>query len=110
MTGGFPELSGSYPDPQFYVAERVESSPETAMSSSFNATTGRMDAQAEATPPVPTRGVADAPPPRRFGASAPRPAPANWRGCGYRRPWKTPNGGRAAQGAAAAKETLGTKS
>ncbi len=58
------------------------------MSSSFNAAGGPGDAPAAALD-GPAR------PSRVFDASALRPAPANWRGCGYRRTRTTQNGGRA---------------
>jgi hypothetical protein len=73
------------------------------MSSSLHAAAGPDDVQAA---PLSTPSALleiEMLTPRHIGEDAPRPAPANWRGCGYRRTWATQNGGRA-KGAAAAKE------
>lgn len=68
------------------------------MISSLNAATSPVDAQEGA---MPLGAVS----PHRDGAvlwfgeddeTGPRPAPANWRGCGYRRRRTTLNGGRTA--------------
>ena len=68
------------------------------MTFTLDAATSSVDAMAEGPPPAsaPSRGEDAARHARRFGVAAPRPAPANWRGCGYRRAWTTANGGRAA--------------
>jgi hypothetical protein len=67
------------------------------MSSSLNAATGQMDAPADIPPPATSSTGLESlsRPAPLFDAAALRPAPANWRGCGFRRPWTTPNGGRA---------------
>jgi hypothetical protein len=68
------------------------------MNSSLNAASGALDAPA-ADPTLSaaaTQGDDEPPALSRLGETAPRPAPANWRGCGYRRSRTTRNGGRAA--------------
>ena len=73
------------------------------MSSSLNTPAGPDDPQAAplSTPPA-FLGI-EMRTPRHTGEGAPRPAPANWRSCGYRRTRATQTAGRA-KGAAAAKE------
>ncbi len=70
------------------------------MTSSLNAATGLADAKADSPPPPGATSSRDegvtALSSRLVGEAALRPAPANWRGCGYRRPWATLHGGRAA--------------
>ena len=67
------------------------------MISSVNAASSAVDAQTDGPP---SSNVAPArsedPRTRLTGERAPRPAPANWRGCGFRRSWLRPAGGRAA--------------
>jgi len=62
-----------------------------------------VDAQADLPPPISApAGPQDAAAATvMFDARAPRPAPANWRGCGFRRVHATRSGGRAAWDAAA---------
>ena len=68
------------------------------MISSLNAETGLVDAQDDAAPlgaRSPYRG-GEVLWLREADETGARPAPANWRGCGYRRRRTTLNGGRAA--------------
>jgi len=65
------------------------------MSSNLNTADGPVDAQAASPDAPPLWLEVDPPPFRLLGEGAPRPAPANWRGCGYRRLRTTLNGGRA---------------